>query len=339
MSEAILHHPLETIHQILLNGESNVYALIDINSRQSLRGELFNLSDDPIFYNLFHATAMQELRDQSPCLIQIQLNQYDFLTHLLNEAPEHFMLIFSNHHFETLSQHWQSLLTVYALDGEVAIFKFYTAQILGPYLKACQPYEQAQLLAFCDAVYLYDELDKWSCVYQLNPELALPLSDLKKIDPPLKTAWWHLKEAHFIYLQSLTEQALISNLGDHLLEWHLDALLPYQNKTLSKLIQHGIKRARHYGLKTREELSFFLGLMFELAADFDEHPKIQQWLINRTPDTSVLALVDQMHDTVWDSMHNDPESPAWKEMPNDSASLNISPLNIANDNHLSGSFS
>jgi hypothetical protein len=235
---------------------------------------------------------------------------------MLDNASEHFILIFSKHDAQTLYQHWQSLLTVYALDGDVAIYKLYTAQILGPYLQACQPYEQAQLLAFCDSVYLFDELDECSCIYQQNPELAVPLSALKTIDPLLKSAWWHIKEEHLKYLKHLTEETLVTNLSEHLIEWHMDALSPYTHKTLSQLVRHGIQRARCYHLQTQEELSFFLGLMFELAADFDEHPKIHQWLIKRPPETSVLDLVDQIHEHDWDSLHNNPNSSAWQKMPN-----------------------
>ena len=76
MNPQTLHHPIEYIQQKLLNEECYVYVLIDVNSHQILRGELFNQNDAPIFRSLYHGTLLQELRDQAPYLVQIELNQY-----------------------------------------------------------------------------------------------------------------------------------------------------------------------------------------------------------------------------------------------------------------------
>ncbi|WP_198263499.1 DUF4123 domain-containing protein [sulfur-oxidizing endosymbiont of Gigantopelta aegis] len=209
MKSTNLYKPITTIHQTLLNNKSNVYVLIDISSAPELRGELFNLTDSPQFYSLFHGTVLQELRDQSPFLLQIELNQYQYLNHLFDHAPENFMIIFSQHSLETLYQHWQSLLSIKTLKGEIAVFKFYTTQILAPYLKACTMIEQTRLLAFCDNLYIFDAENEWSCIYQ-SPDngspFIVPINDLKKVDPELKTAWWQQKIEHFQYLQSASKQ-------------------------------------------------------------------------------------------------------------------------------------
>lgn len=253
---------------------------------------------------------LQELRDQSPFLVQIELNQYRYLIYLFENAPEHFSLIYSKYTLETLYQHWQSLLTVYALDGDVALYKFYSPEILEPYIKACKPYEQALLLTFCDEVYLYNKQNQWRRCYQALAREKTSLPEVNTVDPHLKTAWWQLKNHHFDFMSSITESALIENLGNHLLSHHMDALQPYKNKTLSQLISHGIQRARYYGLETREELSFFLGMMFELSPNFDEHPKIHQWLLNKASNTSVLDLVDQIPTIVWHHLINNFDSEA-----------------------------
>ncbi|MCW8929889.1 MAG: DUF4123 domain-containing protein [Gammaproteobacteria bacterium] len=310
-----LQHPINEIHKILLNKTTNIYVLIDVNAKKGLRGELFNLSDAPKFRSLFHNTVLQELRDQSPFLLQIELNQYRYITYLFEKAPKHFLLIFSKYSLDILYQHWQSILTVYALNGDVAFYKFYSPEILKPYIKACKPSEQALLLAYCDEVYLYNKPNQWDRCYQVLVQEKISLPEINKVDPHLKTAWWQLKDHHFDYMSSITENALIENLGNHLLSHHMDALQAYKNRTLSKLISHGIQRARFYGLETREELSFFLGMMFELSPNFDEHPKIHQWLLNKTSNTSVLELVDQTPATVWDSLKNNSESQAWYKMP------------------------
>ena len=323
-----LQHPLNDIHKILLHQTSNIYVLINVNAKKILRGELFNLTDAPKFRSLFHGTVLQELRDQSPFLVQIELNQYQYLTYLLENSPEHFSLIVSEHSIDRLYQHWQSLLTVYALDGDVALYKFYSPEILRPYIKACKPYEQALLLAFCDEMYLYNNHNQWVRCYKALAQEKTPLPKINTIDPHLKSAWWQLKEHHFDFMSSITESALIENLGNHLLSHHMDALQPYKNKTLSQLVNHGIQRARFYGLETREELSFFLGMMFEISPEFDEHPIIHQWLLNKNIDTSLLELVDDTPESVWDSLQNNSESPAWHQMPQ--AKDNI----LFSDNHL-----
>ncbi|MCP3899799.1 MAG: DUF4123 domain-containing protein [Desulfobacteraceae bacterium] len=314
-SSYFLQHPLNDIHKLLLHQVSNIYVLINVNAKKNLRGELFNLTDAPKFRSLFHGTILQELRDQSPFLVQIELNQYRYLTYLLENHPEHFIFIFSEHSLDTLYQHWQSLLTVYALDGNIALYKFYSPEILEPYIKACKPHEQALLLAYCNEVYLYNKQNQWNRCYQASDQEKIALREIKTVDPHLKTAWWELKAHHFDFMSSITESALIENLGNHLLSHHMDALQPYKNKTFSQLISHGIERARYYGLETREELSFFLGMMFELSPDFDEHPKIQQWLLSKNANTSVLDLVDQTPSIVWDSLINNSDSKAWCQMP------------------------
>ena len=317
MNPQTLHHPIEYIQQKLLNEECYVYVLIDVNSHQILRGELFNQNDAPIFRSLFHGTLLQELRDQAPYLVQIELNQYQYLRYLLEQSPEHFMLFFSEHEIDILYQHWQSLLTVYALDGDVAIYKLYSPQILGPYLDACKTYEQARLLAFCEALYLYDEQDEWALTYQADPALAVPLSELKTLHPQLKTAWWHLKEHHLIYLQHITEESLRSNMEDYLTEHCFDLLLAYQGRDINQMIRHGIRRGRHYGIKTRRDFAFYLGMMFDVGPNFDEHPRVQKWLYQWDKKCEVGTIADELPEQVWVDAHNQYDDTAWQKMQKD----------------------
>ncbi len=318
MNKYFFHNPITNIHQKLLNQETNIYVLIDVNSDQRLRGELFNLTDAPKFHSLFHGTVLQELRDQSPFLVQIELNQYQYLSFLFEHSPEHFILIFSQHTLITLYQHWQSLLTVKTLDSDTAIYKLYTSQILGPYLDACKPYEQAQLLAFCDELYLYNEYDQWSLHYQVQPQFESSLTDLKKIDPELKTAWWQLKEIHLTYLQHITEPSLHSNMLQYLSEHFIDLLQPLKDTDISQMITHGIRRARFYEVKKRSDFAFYLGMMFDIGPDFDEHPKVNSWLISwkeksETKD-KLSTMVAQLPVKIWDEITSSSNKSAWKNM-------------------------
>jgi len=318
MNNYTLHNPITNIHQKLLNQETGVYVLVDINSDQRLRGELFNLTDAPKFHSLFHGTVLQELRGQSPFLVQIELNQYRYLTYLFENSPEHFMLIFSEESLETLYQHWQSLLTVKSLDGNVAIYRLYTPQVLCPYLDACEPYEKVRLLAYCDALYCFNEHDIWELYYQANEKNKVPLSELKKVHPELKAAWWHIKEKHLIYLQHITESSLERDMFQYLSEHFVTLLQPFEESDIKKMITHGIRRARYYKIKTRRDFAFYLGMMFDIAPNFDEHPKVTSWLIEWSKNTEkkvdLSTMADQLPIKTWDNIRSSYNVNAWKKM-------------------------
>jgi hypothetical protein len=63
-------------------------------------------------------------------------------------------------------------------------------------------------------------------------------------------------------------------------------------ETLTAMVEHGITRARSYGLSWESSLATFVAFMFIVAPNFDSHPLIQRVL--KDPEVAPEARLEQL---------------------------------------------
>lgn len=82
----------------------------------------------------------------------------------------------------------------------------------------------------------------------------------------------------------------------HLREEHEEVTQELSDQVLEKRVITGVKRAQKYGLESPTARLAFIGLMFEVAPNFDEHPAIAE-ILN---DTSLpeMTRIDDLTEKV-----------------------------------------
>jgi hypothetical protein len=83
--------------------------------------------------------------------------------------------------------------------------------------------------------------------------------------------------------------------------------------TLRRMVVRGIERARGHGLTGQRAITLFVGLMFEVAPNFDEYPPIRALLAraDRTPDARMDLLLDTLSPGQWHGALRRHDPAAW----------------------------
>ncbi|HSP80697.1 MAG TPA: hypothetical protein VLQ93_19365 [Myxococcaceae bacterium] len=109
------------------------------------------------------------------------------------------------------------------------------------------------------------------------------------------------------------EAAFIDFIAQHLREESPELVDELPDDSLRSLIASGLARARMHELRSPEDLTAFVSIMFEIAPNFDEHPAIRKVL--RDPDIPVDERMDALFKKVppkaWEEADLAYDSDAW----------------------------
>jgi hypothetical protein len=103
-------------------------------------------------------------------------------------------------------------------------------------------------------------------------------------------------------------------LVNHVKEEHPDLEENYDDETLRKMVKHGINRAKSHQLSTAEDLTAFISIMFEIAPNFDEQPKIKAVLDDKKfpPESRIERLwTDAVSEEAWQEAEDNFDEKAW----------------------------
>lgn len=109
------------------------------------------------------------------------------------------------------------------------------------------------------------------------------------------------------------EAAFVDRVVMHLREEHAEAVGRLPDDVLQEMINNGLARGRKYGLSWESSLTAFVALMFEIAPNFDEHPRIQQVLRDESvpPDSRIDMLLERISDQDWEEAERRYDANAW----------------------------
>ncbi len=126
--------------------------------------------------------------------------------------------------------------------------------------------------------------------------------------------------------QPNAEDAFIGRVMNYLRENHSEAIIkmPDEQKTVAELpesilrptVHGGIKRGGDYGISWQSTLLSFVVLMFLTAPNFDEHPKVANFLTEREKidDNDLESLMNQMTDEDWAAVAARYNAESWNQL-------------------------
>ena len=148
-------------------------------------------------------------------------------------------------------------------------------------LASCQSFRS--LCSFAERVDLFGPVEAFGL---LGPEaLFLIEAPARKnyTNAMRRKGLFNVRPAHMAAFQPEAERAFEQGLVAHLRKHHTEIVEEIPDAALTLMVRSGIKKARQYGLETEANIGAFVGLMFEIAPNFDTHPYIYNILMDFPP--------------------------------------------------------
>ena len=194
--------------------------------------------------------------------------------------------------------------------GQEWVFRFYDPRILFKFCATCLPEEIRRLFG---PIFGYGICDFG--VRELTLLWVKPANFQKAELREGLREWsgFRLRPEQLAIFQAEAEQDFVNRLAWHLKENHARAIEGLDDQVLEERIRAGLKRARRYEISEEATLASFVGLMFEFAPNFDEHPRMQAILMDRRipPDDRIHELVEEATDSDWDDVRHLSDLRAW----------------------------
>lgn len=113
--------------------------------------------------------------------------------------------------------------------------------------------------------------------------------------------------------QREAEASFHSRLCRYLREDHANVTDRYPDPIFQKMVAGGIERAQSRGLTLENKIAFFVALMFEIAPNFDQHPRIGAMLEDpaSTPDSAMDRLTQELTGRDWAQAARNSNPSAW----------------------------
>jgi hypothetical protein len=124
----------------------------------------------------------------------------------------------------------------------------------------------------------------------------------------------------------LADELFVKHVVDHLREHYGDTMVQLSSDILTvnriaendlkAMVGRAISKARSYGLSNESSLAGFVALMFEAAPNFDQHPALQQILLDKTIDGNarVEQLLAHFTGEIWQVVKTNYDRHAWTEV-------------------------
>jgi len=110
------------------------------------------------------------------------------------------------------------------------------------------------------------------------------------------------------------EQELAELIFDHLCDEHPEAVAELRDAEILRRVRLGISRARSHDLTSEGAITAFVTLMFLIAPNFDQHPRIRKALDNPSvePDQRIQQIFQKTAEADWDEAAEN--ACAWDEL-------------------------
>jgi len=115
--------------------------------------------------------------------------------------------------------------------------------------------------------------------------------------------------------QQQAEKTFATSVVSQLRTRHAEAIKDVPEDSLPRLVEHGIRRAREYGLTWQNNLSSFVTLMFEVSPEFDKCPAFRRYLTdeNIPPDDRMGLVLRETTSDDWQAAQEDSTLSGWPE--------------------------
>lgn len=98
------------------------------------------------------------------------------------------------------------------------------------------------------------------------------------------------------------DQELAELIFDHLCDEHPESVAELRDAEILRRVRLGISRARSHDLTSEGAITAFVTLMFLIAPNFDQHPRIRKALDNPSvpPDQRMQQIFEKTAEDDWD---------------------------------------
>ena len=109
------------------------------------------------------------------------------------------------------------------------------------------------------------------------------------------------------------EEKLVEFIIEHLQEESPELIDRIPADGLQEMVQNGLVRASSHGLRSLENLTAFVSVMFEIAPNFDEQPEIKRMLCDPTfsPEERFDLIFDKVSEKAWEEAEQRYDHEAW----------------------------
>jgi hypothetical protein len=194
-------------------------------------------------------------------------------------------------------------------DGKQWFFRYYDPRVLKTYLLVCELWELQKLFGPIRAFAVSEGAAGKLMMLQATPH---GLSEPPRLARQPRLFWTIRPEQHAEFKRAAEASFVDRTIG------FLREKLPDQTATLSpellrQRVEIGIARARGYGITWQSSMLTFVTLMFEIAPNFDEHPRILGVLTDDhiAPDFRPKELLNRISGRVWGEARQLRHPSAW----------------------------
>ena len=123
-----------------------------------------------------------------------------------------------------------------------------------------------------------------------------------------------VRQEQFEKIIKHSEEDFVNYLFGYVKSNHSETVEKRNDATLRKMIRGGIKRAERHQIELVEDTRNFIGIMFEVAPNFDEQPEIKAVLddASLTPEKRLEKLESPaISEEVWNEARNNYNEKAW----------------------------
>jgi Domain of unknown function (DUF4123) len=288
--------------------ERHLFAVIDACDEPVVPAKFIELGEQRVL-SLYRGTAQEEYWSIAPYLFHVDEEVLKWIFKTLWEKPWGIFVI-SPANLATLYKHFRKFLLVQSPQGELWYFRFYDPRVFVKFYATCLPDEIRQLFG---PIYGYGVCNSDVGGITL---LWMEATSTEKADlgaTPQSWPFFKLRLEQLAIFQPEVEQHFVNRLVQHLKQKHAIAIGGLTDQALEQRIHAGLQRARRYGFREEATFAAFVGLMFEFAPNFDEHPRIQPILTDEdiAPDDRIDVLVEEATDEDWNEARNLSDPKAW----------------------------
>ncbi len=274
--------------------QGQLFVLVESHLKLKCSGKVIRLNPkdtDPEFYDMI---AWSEVHYRPPYLAQIDEAEADRILTQWNMDRWGLFLV-SNQSAEQLALHLQKFVIARGPDSDPYFFKFQDPAVLEVFLSTWNMNELRVFFGPLDSI-ITTALDSFQMErWQLQKDASVPL-------PEPEECLITLREEQLKRCYRRIEEDLVRIIGWHLRSEHGYLVQHLNQETLNMRVGFGIQKGRQYHLDTVADLAGFVGLMFEVSPNFDQHPRIQRILMSaRIPPHEKLGyLVREVTEREWE---------------------------------------
>ena len=256
-----------------------LFGLIDGTVDDDNLEQFFLQAPEADYEPLFLGTDYEPCLPYSPYLVLLNQSSEGFLEQWGQWSEHGIIWWLSPLTLPEQAEFWRSLLQAILPTGETAVFRYWNAQVLRPYLHTCSPAERQQLLAPCHTLLMPDKHRQWQC-WSIGGGTLLSQESLP---------WWQIHPSHLAAFASNFDQVLADQIEDELWRIEPERLQHIYPAIIRNWIRLGIEQARSLRLTRDDSLLRFIQCQLHFGFEYWQHPELKPlWLEDKHNESAFL---------------------------------------------------